>query len=61
MSKEIIKCPMDVAWICLNLKQGNFIQCEFTALINGTCPSFPFLISLADPEVPEHSVLFLLP
>lgn len=40
---------MSNAWIGLNLKQFFFIQCEFTALINGTFPSFLFLISWADP------------
>lgn len=40
---------MSNAWIYLNLKQFFFIQCEFTAIINGAFPSFLFLISWADP------------
>lgn len=34
---------MSNVWLCLNLKRLSFIQCEFTALFNGTFPSFLFL------------------
>lgn len=51
IKKESLKGDnqMSNAWICLNLKQFFFIQCESTAIINGAFPIFLFLISWADP------------